>query len=331
WGQRHCATCRAPAGAGPSERGRILGGLALRLGGVATLGALLVVPSELWFYPVDLTPDFWMMGLLYGLLGWAMIAVLAVFDRWDSRGWWIAAGLFGFLAEGLVVAELYGVLPFSILWTPLAWHAVVTVFLAFLWLRSRLARGAVAGAVASAALGVALGVWNGWMWNVREAADGSQSFDWQPLGPFAAQVGIGWLVFVAGHWGWSRLGPRLMALNLKTDLWALTLLFGGLWAVSWLVPLFPWSLALPGLTVLSVWALRHAGRGDRHVPATVSDRALLWTALIPVCAIATYATYTAARPTWEVNAYTVFILGIPATLLWARAHVPGRKNAVASD
>ncbi|WP_179379197.1 hypothetical protein [Jannaschia marina] len=302
---------------------RIAPALLTRAAAILSLGAVLVVPSEVWFYPVHLGPDFAMAVVLYGLLGWTMVALLSVTGRRDAGGWWIGAGIFGLLAEGLVVGELYTALPISILWTPLAWHMLVTVGLCLGALRWAMARGAGATLLLSAAFGLGFGLWNGWMWSVRETETGAMAFDWATVAPFAVQCAVGWVLFAAGHRGWDRLAGRVAALDLRVDLAILLGLATLLWATTWAVAAFPAALVLPCLVGASLLALRGTPAGAPRRMEAVPGRRILLTSALPLLAVAGFAVFTQARIPLEINALAIFTLGPTALWLWGRAMLHG--------
>ncbi len=66
----------------------------------------------------------------------------------------LAAAVFGFVAEGMVVGTLYEGGPlglFNVSYTPLAWHAPLTVLFGWHWLGRRLAAGSLRGLAAGCA------------------------------------------------------------------------------------------------------------------------------------------------------------------------------------
>ena len=181
-----------------------------RLGVVAGLGLILTALSELAFYPVDLAPgalpDLAVMVLAYGLCGW--LAWGMVGGRDGAAATWVMGGAVGFLAEGVVVPQLYAELPLSLVWTPLAWHAAVSVAAGLAGLGWALARGAAAAALAAGLLGVAVGLWSAWMWRVVEAPDGTQTFADADPWRLALQMTAAGMMLVAGHAIWRAGAPR---------------------------------------------------------------------------------------------------------------------------
>lgn len=291
--------------------------LALRAGGVAGLGAATYAMSELAFYPLELAPDLWVGVLAYGLCAWAMVCALSLSRRWDRDGWWLGAGLFGFLVEGAVVSELYAAPPLTIVWTPLAWHAAVTVWGGLLLLPAAMARGPGAAALAAGALGAGLGVWSGWMWTA-EAGPG--------LPAYAAQIALAWIMLAAGHAVWARAAPALERVDLRADAAVLAGLAGALWAGGWALPHAPASLLLPLLAGVTVLALRAPGGPPRPRAPASGLAALAATAALPLAATAAHA-MSRPWPDWEANVVALLLLGGPAAWFWGGALLRGIRDA----
>lgn len=103
----------------------------------ALLGALTVWGSENLFWSLpsrDLTPLSWALTVLaYGIA--SAVAVSAVI--WSGIGGLPAAflggAIVGYMAEGVIVGTMYQLSPplFYLVWTPLAWHALITGGLLF--------------------------------------------------------------------------------------------------------------------------------------------------------------------------------------------------------
>ncbi len=310
-------------------------GLWQRLVLLGATGAIFSACSEFWFY--RLTGDVGQVGLIlaYGWFGYTFVLTLRLFQVRAFSGFFVAAGIFGFLVEGTLVPVLYLNLPFSIAWTSLGWHALFSVSVGY-YLYRRIMAGASARAalVLNGALGTALGIWNAYLWNVVESPGGGvASYDWQPTGAFALQFLSGWALFLGGHMLLDRFPPcparppRLeFALFLGVPL--------GLYAAAFLDPLFPLSLILPLLLLVSLASL---GAGARVPAQPWLDTVFSWriakgnyryALLIPVMAIATYAVFKAARLEWETNVLVATPAVLVSSLYWfyalLRANHAGR-------
>jgi hypothetical protein len=291
-------------------------GLATRLAGFLGLGLVTYALSELAFYPLDVGLSIWVGILAYGLCGWAMVCALHLAGRLDRDGLWLGAGLFGFLIEGVVVAELYTAPPLTIVWTPLAWHAVVTILGGVVWLGAGLARGVRPTLIRGGLLGIGLGLWGPYMWKA-ESGGGAEEY--------AVQTGIAWLLLVTGHALWGRAAPRLPGLKLRIDACVIASIAMLYWAQAWGVSLFPVSMLLPMLLLATFAALR--GRARSPTPPASGTPGLLAlgaSVVLPVAAIATFS-LTYGLPEWEANILAFLGLGLPATFFWGRALLRGMR------
>lgn len=98
--------------------------LSIALGFVATWAS----ENLFWFIPPpDITLTGWLMAWLAYSIG-AACALSCIL--WSGAGGWPAAflggGVLGYLLEGIVVGTIYDAFPVQIVWTPLAWHALIT-------------------------------------------------------------------------------------------------------------------------------------------------------------------------------------------------------------
>jgi hypothetical protein len=131
------------------------------LGLSLALGVIAVWASENMFWIVQPDPfdplDFSMTVLAYAAAcGCALSMVI-----WSGVTGWPAAFLggavLGFVVEGTVVGTIYDAFPFQLVWTPLAWHALITggVVLGL----ARLGRGPLPMVLVWLAYGAAMTVW----------------------------------------------------------------------------------------------------------------------------------------------------------------------------
>jgi len=107
------------------------------------LAVIMVIWSEVWFYPVTLRLDSWMIFLFYGL---ATIFPAFLLARFPNTGWpgvIVAAGLMGIAIEGVPVPVVYEAMPFTIVWTSLAWHGLVSFGVGVVGMRDRLSSKAL--------------------------------------------------------------------------------------------------------------------------------------------------------------------------------------------
>ena len=262
------------------------------------LGAILTTVSEIWFYPVVLwgvDGNVFGLTLYYGLfayVGWLLCVRLRI-TSWV--GAFAAACLMGFFIEGIPVPVVYEAIPFTIFWTSISWHALISAALGVWGFRVLFARAGRSMQILCCLLaGLYLGAWSVELWSLREFA--GPEWVWTPVEPVAFQMAVGWLVFIAGHWALD-LAARF---TLRPAAWELPV-FGfataGLFAAGYLIALFPISLILPVLSALFIWVIARDGTTEGELSPwmvrlsnlRVGFEGYLISGLVPVVAILVYA------------------------------------------
>lgn len=303
-----------------------LSATALRLIG---LGAILAAVSEVWFYPVALDAHvFWLCAFYAPLAYTAWLALAHTRVRTWAGAFW-GACLFGFFVEGIPVAVLYEAIPFSIFWTSISWHAIISTALG-LWLFRRVAaRGSVVVQIAAFAVaGVYLGAWSVELWSLQ--TDGSP-WVWTPTTDIAWQMLSGWVLFVGGHIAFD-LASRFTAVPARWELPMFGALTGLAFGAGMLIAAFPVSLILPVLAALAVWMMHRDGQGGATAAAPFLVRlsalrvpmtAYVLSLIVPVAAIATYSELAAADVQLESSAFHILWAGpVSLTLLvWSAARI----------
>ena len=221
----------------------------------SALGAMAVWGSEVlfWTAPTDAlsAPDLALTWLAYSIAAAAALAMVITTGCGGLRGAFLGGAILGYLAEGVMVGTIYDAFPFQLVWTPLAWHALITGVGVFALGRAAVhwrLRVQVAAMVCLGALG---GVW-GWFWPVERA-------DLPGFGAtFAYLVGLGLFVPVA-QMVLDRLGavPHPPRWVLAAP-WAIAAL---VWVLSSLADPRPTRLALPLVLGLTVWIMARLGAG----------------------------------------------------------------------
>lgn len=106
-----------------------------RLLATLSLGYILYFYSELAFWSRWKADDTIIGG---ALMTWLIYSVLAFFVllmaehfKADSPYpvFLVGGAVFGWLVEGVIVQEAYKAFPFQLVWTPLAWHALISMLL----------------------------------------------------------------------------------------------------------------------------------------------------------------------------------------------------------
>lgn len=218
------------------------------------LGLIAVWGSENLFWTAPAAPwhpaEWLMTWLAYSLVSAAALSAVLWAGLGGWRGVFLGGAILGFGVEGVVVATMYDAFPAQIVWTPLAWHALITA-LGVLALHRLLVRASLALHVAGmVALGLFGAVW-GLYWPTERASLPGYGVALAYLPGLALTV-------VAAQIGLDRIGtltaPRPAVLAVAPALlgvmWLLRLAFGPA----------PVLLACPVMIGLTVWVMRRLGR-----------------------------------------------------------------------
>ncbi len=215
------------------------------------------------------------IGLFYAIPAAFLLGVLNLCGSAGASRILLIGALTGFVIEGAVVPAVYEAVPFSYLWTSIAWHGPITVALGVFWLPRLMARVSVwRMSVIAAALGLAWGIWTPWTWISGDVAPVSEAAFYRFSAVTTGIMGIGYALLLAGGWPDLRL-PRWTSVVLILPALALFLLQGSLLPV-----------AAAGLfAILLVLAVLLRRLGADHEPAYQAQaRALVPLALMPVVA-----------------------------------------------
>jgi hypothetical protein len=274
------------------------------------LGAVAQALSEALFWsfpPQDITPAGVALSVLaYGLA--AACALSAVI--WSGLGGWrgvfLGAAILGFGIEGVIVATMYDAFPFQLVWTPLAWHALVTGLGGLglhLWARGR---GLAAHAVLLAGLGAGLSVFATYWPQERALLPG-------PGATLAYQLGCGALA-VAGLAVLDRLGP--LPRPRPAVLWAVPVLAGVLWLAQGAADPRPERLAFLPMLGLTLWAMRRlGGPGGLVIPSGPRGRPVLFL-LAPLIVALVAGLAVRGTAGWGGNLVAALLLAPVSLGLW---------------
>lgn len=299
---------------------------------LSAFGAITVSVSEFWFYQVSEDVDHIGILIVYGLLGYLFLNAIEKFHIESSAGFWVAASLLGFLIEGVAVPVVYSSPPFSILWTSLAWHALITVGIGWFLFKRVMTYNNIALAILMNALfGLSLGIWNSYMWNAQEADDNGQiTFIWQNPDAFILQFLVGYVMFVLGHVIFERVAKNLPSFTI-IEIWILSAacaVFAIMTAIaSGLLIFFP---VLPLLIVLCLWSLKRSGENMQtdnahknfisHLNSkTIPAKRYAISLLIPITAISSYSLMGEYKNELETNAILIAIAGPVSIWLFVRS------------
>src|SRR5215831_10838705 len=102
-----------------------------RLALAVSTGCIFICFSELgfWARPTEGTtwPGALLLLLPYSFAAYIFLTAVSTFHVRSTAAIFLAATLFGWVVEGVIVQTAYGNLPLSLSFTGLAWHALLTV------------------------------------------------------------------------------------------------------------------------------------------------------------------------------------------------------------
>ncbi|MCW5863134.1 MAG: hypothetical protein KIT52_08515 [Anaerolineae bacterium] len=292
---------------------------------------LLIFSEKLYWY----VTGYALVDLLIGYIfpAFVLLWVVDVFRARRLPALFLAGAVFGFVAEGMLTNTLYEGGPlalFSASYTPLAWHAPLSVVFGWWWLRRELIAGRGRQlALGSAVAGVLWGVWALAWWLPENAADptllaqGARLGRW-PVADFALHAATFTALLAATHWLLGRGGwrPAFRPTWVEGALVAVGLL---VFFVTLVLPVYPWALlklaALVGATLAALAVNRRReppGSALSDLAGPVAARRLLPLAAMPAAAVAVYAIAATLNPSPDlirvIDAYGL-VLGT-AVLGW---------------
>lgn len=242
--------------------------LSLALGGLSVWG------SENFFWmmpPAGITPpDFLATLLAYSVA--AAVALSAVI--WSGIGGFPAAflggAIVGYMSEGVIVGTIYQPMPplFYVIWTPLAWHALITGGVLLGLGRAAAVLGPGRMALIWAVFGLAGSYWAQFWVSEREGIPA--------LWLFAGYIaGLGLLVPLA-HVVMDRIGqmPRPQA----PVLWVAPAMALLVWVAQGLADPNPMRVILPLVLGLVLWVMRRLGQ--RAAPVSLGRPVPVWQHLL---------------------------------------------------
>lgn len=285
------------------------------------VSAVTLVFSEKMYWYVT---GYGVLDLLVGYFfpSYVMLWVIDAFRVRRVAPLFLAAAVFGFVAEGVLVGTMYEGGPlglFSVSYTPLAWHAPLSVMFGWWWLGRRTAAGSLRGLAAGcAAVGLFWGLWAMAWWLPENAADaellaaGARLGQWPPA-DFALHAFAFTALVAAAHWLLGRGGrlPEFRPGRVELVLVGAGLLFFFVGTVA----AVPWApLKLGAVLAITLGAL-YVNRRREPPGSILADRpgltrpsALAVLFVMPAVAVAVYAAAAALAPPVEVI-YAVTAVG----------------------
>jgi hypothetical protein len=230
--------------------------------------------------------------IYYASWGFIMLAAISKFRVRDFWSFFIAAALFGWAVEGILIPVIYEDLPWSIGWPSLGWHVLVDAMLGWYAVRWVLQKNNYFYTTLMAiGLGLFWGVWCTWYW-VEIPPPGEEA-----LPPLAAEVFPAYTLtlgalLIAAYIVLEKLGAREFKPSwVEIGLFALWHVFCFVLMAS-AVPVA--YFILPSLFaaafLLLWWNRRHERRPDLFsmLGAPIGWGHYLLLLLMPICAIPVY-------------------------------------------
>jgi hypothetical protein len=195
----------------PRRRLRRLGANVLLGAGLGLVG---MVQSEMLFWTVPPGP-IELLDLLFTWIAYGLCAYAAWLCWWPARGGgWpallLAGCIYGWLVEGVVVDTVSAGLPFTIVWTGMAWHGLLVVLVGTAVFWQARVRPPLEQALMLFVLGLFYAVWAQY-WPLERRADPTMALPYLGGAGLAAVGGLLLLervvpVVVPGRWEWLVLG-----------------------------------------------------------------------------------------------------------------------------
>jgi hypothetical protein len=229
----------------------------------------------------------------------------------------LAGAVFGWLVEGTLVGTLYGTessapFPLSLLVTAVSWHALISVWVGWHFLRRSLQAGSVSKVVGwSIGLGLFWGTWATFLWRETPPVVVSPR-------AFAAHALAITAVLIAGYWLIARVGvatfkPRPLGLCLTT--FALGTFYVQQVKALGIRPLVILP-ALVSLVVVVLWraARKRPAEESPHATAAARPQNLACLFLMPVVATAVHAGLMRVEDWRRVPVPAIVFYGVTAPL-----------------
>lgn len=251
-------------------------------------GLIAVWASENFFWsapPADLTVASWLLTwAAYALACACSLTAIGLTGVSGVSGVFLGATLMGFVVEGVIVDTMYDAFPFQLIWTPMAWHGLITGVCVFGLGRAAVHWRLFRQLLALLALGL-FGAAFATYWPTERTTMPPGDIVLFYLAGVALVVPVGQIVL-------DRIGtvPR-------PPLWVAVVVPGlalALWIAKTIADPVPQRLAFPLVVGLTLWAMRRLGR---HGPIGLGAPGRVWRHLLFPLAPATTALIVV--PVWE--------------------------------
>ncbi len=280
---------------------------------VLSTGYIFVYFSEHLFWarirPDDSLGDWLAAWVAYSLMAFVFLTLVTYFRVKNRWALFLAGAVFGWLAEGVVVQTTYEMLPLSISFTGLAWHALITVWIGWYAVQKSLhASASFSTLKLVGVIGLCSGLWAITWWTEPDGGVSS-------LSQYATFSFVTSLLVMVAYWlaSWSASEPftpnRWVTISIAT-VFILYFLFIA-------VPAAPLALVvLPILLTLAYFGLRR--NREREIEGSLLEqfhgRISIWKFLsllaLPFANIAVYALALLLELRWHTN-WILYLITTP--------------------
>lgn len=280
---------------------------------LAVFIAIWMILSSVWetlFYSVEITWEYILLFVIYGLYWYFMMYLLYYYKISSFAGLFLAASIFWFLLEGGFVGILYEYLPFSLVWTSLAWHTLISVVLFWYYFRKiMLWKSLKKKLLYNSFLWILLWLWGTYSWSASEIWNSWEVvFNWIIPQIYISQIIIWYVLFVFWHMIYERSVKSMQNTSKKEWYIILTLIL-----ISYIIwngiLYFPVSLLLPVLIILSVMLLsREKNKTNLWISHDIDTQVIknndyFITLMIPIFTGIIYMSFYYYRIELEMNAF----------------------------
>ncbi|AAL80854.1 hypothetical protein PFDSM3638_03625 [Pyrococcus furiosus DSM 3638] len=291
-----------------------------RLLATLSLGYVLYFYSEFAFWGRWKTDDTItgaiMTWLIYSVLAFFVLLMAERFKADSAYSIFLVGAVFGWLVEGVIVQEAYMAFPFQLVWTPLAWHALISVLIGTYFARRAIGEWSLRRAAALfAGLGVFLGLWATY-WKLEDGYSVS-------VGHFAAYTLISTVFLVVAYFFLDLTSPKeFIPTRWEVGAFGAVVAFFALFTFM-AVPFSP--LVLLPLLALTLYALKGL-KGEKSFlkGSWAPAYRYLLPLIIPLFAVPTYAVL---RDVWfEVNVPVALVTSGAGLFLYVKGIYLGLKT-----
>jgi hypothetical protein len=263
------------------------------------------------FDPARITPlEILSTWSAYSFSAFVFLAVRQAFRAWTLPAVYLCGALYGWLVEGVIVQTMYDNFPWQIVWTGLAWHALITIMLGWVLLRRLLSGGDRKSLIVTCTLtGFCYGIWAVWWWVEEGTAN-------PPL-EFLLYTMISTFLLVLAYWLENRLQvDRFSPSRFEWGLLTMILLAYIVFVTIPAAPMALWVLPVClSITLFLLWRNRRFMDGEESHHRTIQPGSLPVLLLIPVVSAVLYTLLyfsTLKLPTGWVVYLVTWVFGFGA-------------------